>query len=80
MKTAEISQFEVEFLEHDENKNRKLKNKIFYLIEIENYITIIDIRGDKELHKIYLNKGQGLHRINNSDIFEMKTYLWNHKG
>lgn len=52
MKKNEISYFEIEFLEKNENLDRKLKNKIFFVAEMIEWLTIIDVKGNLEQFKI----------------------------
>ncbi len=80
MKKKEIAQFEIEFLEFDKYKNRRLGDRKFFLVELQNYISIVDVLGNQQFNKIYLSKGQGNHRIDDSDVFDMEVQLWSHDG
>lgn len=53
----EISLFEIEQIYITEKKDRKLDGKFYFVMELNNWLTIIDIYGDKKYYKIILNKG-----------------------
>ena len=46
MKINEIGIFEIEKLYFTEKKDRKLDDKIFFVIELKQWMTIIDVYGD----------------------------------
>ena len=48
MKKNEIAFFEIEFLEKNENLDRKLKEKLYFVVELVEWLTIIDVKGNLE--------------------------------
>lgn len=70
MKINEISLFEVEKLYFTQHKDRKLDGKIYFVLELKEWMTIIDVYGDRRYFKAILTKGEGLHRIEKADVLE----------
>ena len=77
MKKGEIAWFEVEDIIFDQNKDRKLKGRSYFVIGLKNFMTIIDLDGDKKFLKILIEKGRGLHRILNTDEIKGSLLLRN---
>ena len=81
MKKGELSFFEIEEVGyHPKTKERKLFGKQFYLIELVDFVTIIDVFGDQVAFKIQLNKGKGIRRINKADGIQARLGLKNSFG
>jgi hypothetical protein len=81
MKKGELSFFEIEEVGfHHKTKERKLFGKQYYLIELVDFITIIDIYGNGEAFKMQLDKGQGIRRINRADRMNARLALKNSAG
>lgn len=77
MKKGEIAWFEIEDIVFDKNKDRKLKGRRYFVIGLKNFLTIIDVNGDKKLFKVIVEKGRGLHRILNTDEIKGSMILRN---
>lgn len=78
MKKGEISFFEVEEVGyHEKTKERKLFGTQYYLVELIDFITIIDIFGDEQAYKIQLDKGKGIRRVNKADGIQTRLALKN---
>ena len=58
----------MEKLYFTDKKDRKLDHKIYFVVELSNWLTIIDVYGDQKYYKVILKKGKGIHRIDKSDI------------
>lgn len=77
---GEISFFEIEHVGyHSETKERKLFDKKYYLIQLIDFITVIDTMQDQEILKIKKKVGSGIRRIGESDLikisFNLSSYL-----
>jgi hypothetical protein len=81
MKKGEISFFEIEKVGyHPKTKERKLFGKQFYLVELIDFVTIIDVFGNGVAYKIQLDKGEGIRRVNRADRIHLKLTLKNSSG
>lgn len=77
MKLNEISLFEVEKLFFTEKKDRKLEDKFHFVLELKNWLTIIDVFGDWKFYKIIFEKGKGIHWIDLTDEMNMDVKFLN---
>jgi hypothetical protein len=81
MKKGEISYFEIEEVGfHPKTKERKLFGKEYYLMELIDFVTIIDVFGDSVAYKIQLDKGEGIRRVNRADQILLKLTLKTSSG
>lgn len=81
MKRGEVAVFENEKVVIDaESKERKLAGKDFFMIELLDFVTIIDIFNDRTVYKIQLEKGVGIDRLTSCDKVRMDTQLLNEHG
>ena len=76
-----MSFYEIERVDyHPETKERKLQGKRYFLIELLNFVTIIDLFGDMKFFKTQITRGNGIRRINNADKIRGKLKLEDYKG
>ena len=81
MKKGELSYFEVEKVGYDsKTKERKLFGTQHYLIELIDFVTIIDVFGNEEAFKVQLDKGQGIRRVSRADQVNLKLTLKDSTG
>ena len=81
MKKGEISYFEIEEIGfHPKTKERKLFGKQYYLVELIDFVTIIDVFGNDVAYKIQLDKGEGIRRVNRADQILLKLTLKTSSG
>lgn len=68
MKRGETALFEMEFLKVSNKSNIKIKEYTeVYVIHSIDWVTVIDLDGDKKLLKEVLRKGEGAFRVANFD-------------
>jgi hypothetical protein len=78
MKVGEISIFEVEEVYIDGNtRDRKLGNRWYFMAELINFVTIIDVFADHKIYKIVETKGSGISRLEASDRIKLEFTLKN---
>lgn len=77
MKQNEVALFEVERLFFTDKKDRKLESRIYFLMELQSWITIIDIYGDRRFYKVILNEGKGIHRLDGGDDLDCDVKAMN---
>lgn len=81
MKRGEISIFEDENVIFDMQTNeRKLDKKEYFMLELIDYITIIDLFGDQKMFKILIEKGVGINRLSNCDKIKANVELFDDKA
>ena len=79
MKRGEISIFENEVVLLDANsKERKLEKQEYFMIELIDYVTIIDLFSDRNFFKIQTVKGLGINRLSKCDKIKAKAELFDH--
>lgn len=77
MKQNEIAFFEFEEVYYDDySKDRKKGNTFYCAVELKSWLTIINLFDDEQANKIFLKRGHGLSRVDNSDEINcsMKFY------
>lgn len=68
MKKGEIALFEIEHLKTSESNSMKVLDYAeFYVIEMKEWTTVIDLIGDRRFMKKVLEKGEGGERVSMSD-------------
>jgi hypothetical protein len=73
MKKGEIALFEIEHLKTSEQNSMKVLDRSeFYIIEMKEWITVIDLFGDKTFMKQVMQKGEGGDRVSMSDEVKFK--------
>lgn len=81
MKKNEIAYFEFEDVYIDLiTKDRKKGRVVYFSIELNNWMTIIDIFNDGRCLKIIAEKGTSINRIDESDEIDTELALFNGNG
>ena len=79
MKHQEVAFFEIEKLKFTEHKDRKLDERVYFVVEVFDWMTIIDFEGDQKIFKIVYNKGSGIHRVEKTDNLKIRVSLNDYK-
>jgi hypothetical protein len=81
MKRGEVTVFENETVMVDkETKERKLVGKSYFVIELVDFVTIIDVFNDRTVFKIQLEKGVGIDRLTTCARVRIELRLLTPKG
>lgn len=67
MKKGECCLAIIEVLKRDENGMKVLDKREFYMFELEDWTTVIDLRQDMTMFKKVIKKGDGSHRCEKQD-------------
>lgn len=79
MKHQEIAFFEIEKLKFTKHKDRKLDERVYFVIEVFDWMTVIDSLGDQKIFKVLYNKGSGIHRVEKTDNLKTRISLTDYK-
>lgn len=80
MKRGEVSIFENEQVIYDPaTKERKLIGKSYFMLELIDFVTIIDLFGDNNVYKTQVEKGVGIDRLMKCDKVRMDLRIYNSK-
>ena len=65
---------------HPETKERRKEGTRYFLVELVDFVTIIDVYGNESVFKIQMQKGNGLHRLNKADQIRVAVNIQDYEG
>lgn len=81
MKKGELAYFEAEQVGLDpKTKERRLQGTQYFLVELLDFVTVIDVFGDGTAFKVQLHKGEGIRRVGRADRLNLRLSLKKSSG
>lgn len=76
LKFNETSHFKIEYVSYNEQKKRVLERERFFIIELQRFLTIIDLHGDLAWMKTVTKRGIGQRRFGRYDEVSFQARIY----